>query len=285
MPELPEVETVRRRLAELITGQSIIRLQILHQKSFLGEATELIGKQIKAVERRAKILHLKLSDHKSILIHLKMTGQLIYQQGESRVGGGHPSADWTKSLPSSHTRLIFFLQAHNLPPAKLFFNDQRIFGWIKLMETEDAENQLDLLAPDVIDDEITVELVQQKLLRRTVPIKQAIMDAKVFSGVGNIYACEALFDSKILPTRPAKSLTIQETKLLLTNCKKIINQAIELGGTTFDGHYVTVDGLAGGYQAKLKIYGRKSNCLNCGSPISRFKLGGRGTYACLTCQK
>jgi len=281
MPELPEVETIRRRLARVLPGKKILQVEALHPKSFLGSEAQLTGSTITDVDRRAKILRFKLDSDYSLLTHLKMTGQLIYVDKDQRLGGGHPTADWVQALPSRHTRITYQLSDQ----ASLFFNDQRIFGWMKLLPTEEADQLFTDMAPDINHQAVTVDYLQQALKRRTQSIKQAIMNNDIVCGVGNIYACDALNIAKISPHRPANSLDKIELTTLLEAMQQVIKEGIDLGGTTFDGKYVDISGFAGGYQHKLRVYGREGEqCHQCGGTIVKEKLGGRGTYFCSMCQ-
>lgn len=281
MPELPEVETITRRLSAVLPGKVIEGVTVYSTKSFSGQQTAIIGARIDAVERRAKVLSLVLSNGLKIATHLKMTGQLIYRDSSTRVGGGHPTADWVNDLPSKHTRIEYQLSAG----AQLFFNDQRLFGWMKVLpEGEHAALFADF-GPDIIEPAVTVEYLAPLFARKSAPIKQVIMDNQVVAGIGNIYACDCLNLARISPFRPAKSLTAKEVGVLLVAAKQVIARGIELGGTTSDGKYVDINGFAGGYQHELLAYDRLDKpCYNCGSNIIKSKLGGRGTYWCPVCQ-
>lgn len=282
MPELPEVETITAKLRQILPHQKITQIKVLKDKSFGGDVDHIIGSKITDVSRRAKIIRFHLDNGLSLLTHLKMTGQLIYVDQDRRMGGGHPSADWVNDLPSKHTRIVYDLTGG----ARLFFNDQRIFGWMKVMTAEQIENQFAQLGPDINSPDLNLDYLVAALVRRRIPIKQAMMDNKVVCGLGNIYVCDALNLSQISPFRPANSLSEHELKTLLANSQQVIARGIELGGTTFDGKYVGVDGFAGGYQKEVVAYGRAGEkCYNCGSLISKEKLGGRGTYYCPNCQR
>lgn len=286
MPELPEVETIRRRLANILPGKKIAKFQVLKAKSFIGQASALFGATIVTISRRAKILRIKLktdSDSANLLIHLKMTGQLIYLDSTGKkVGGGHPTADWINQLPSKHTRIIFNFTDHS----KLFFNDQRIFGWIKLMTDREVENEWQKYGPDINTPHLTAKYLSTSWQRKKIPVKLALMDNQIVTGIGNIYASEALYAAKINPQRPAKSLTMAEVKNLLAKTQAIINHSIELGGTTFDGSFVNIHGFAGQYQKQLKVYQQDGRlCPVCGTKIKKVKLAGRSTFYCDTCQK
>lgn len=217
-----------------------------------------------------------------VLIHLKMTGQLIFMDGKQKIGGGHPTSDWTKDLPSKHTRVIFYFTNGST----LFFNDMRVFGWVRLVDDEALNKEFSKYGPDVNIEEVTLAYFKQVFAHRKLPIKQALMDNAVLSGVGNIYANEALFIAKVHPLRPANSLTEAEWQKVFKAVKKVIEDGITAGGTTFDGKYVDVSGMAGKYQEKLKVYGQQGRpCPRCGTLIEKIKIGGRGTQFCPHCQK
>lgn len=281
MPELPEVETIVRKLNEVLPGKILQEVTQLHPKSFIGDPQALVGQQITQVTRRAKIIHIHFQNELSLLIHLKMTGQLIYVDEKVRLGGGHPTADWVDHLPSKHTRTILRFT----DDSKLFFNDQRLFGWLKVATPAEVSAAYSALAPDVTDPAITPTYLQAKLKNRSQAIKQLIMDNTIMCGLGNIYACDALNLARIHPQRPAKSLSLEEIVILVAASKEVLQKGIELGGTTFDGKYVDIEGLAGEYQSVVRVYGREGQpCLHCQGIIVKTRLGGRGTYFCETCQ-
>lgn len=282
MPELPEVETVVRRLNEVLPGNIIQQVSVLRDKSFQGDPADITGSTIKSVSRRAKIISINLDNNLSILVHLKMTGQLIYLSTDGKVGGGHPTSDWVKELPSKHTRIAVSLNDQR----KIFFNDMRVFGWWKVVDKLGAQQEYLNYGPDVNTDEFTLEYFTEKLKRKIMTIKQAIMDNKIVAGVGNIYASEALFLAGIHPERKANSLSKDETISLFNFMKEVINDGINSGGTTFDGKYVDIYGFSGSYQNKLRVYGQEGkNCVICSRSIKKIKLGGRGSYFCEFCQK
>ncbi|HPS40615.1 MAG TPA: bifunctional DNA-formamidopyrimidine glycosylase/DNA-(apurinic or apyrimidinic site) lyase [Candidatus Woesebacteria bacterium] len=285
MPELPEVESIRRKLNLVLLNRQIQQIEVLRDKSFLSFsslAIEISNQTVLEVRRRAKILQIVLSGKRDLLIHLKMTGQLIFvDTSGQRVGGGHPTADWVNDLPTKHTRVIFTFA----DGSRLFFNDMRVFGWIRSPLKQDVDKEFVNYGPDVNDPNLTVDYLLTQAQRRFIPIKQFIMDNKVLSGVGNIYASEALFAVGINPQRPAREISAKEMTKLLQAMQVIIERSIQLGGTTFDGKYVGVDGFAGGFQSELKVYGRSGKpCLKCGTEIQKIKQAGRGTFFCPTCQ-
>jgi formamidopyrimidine-DNA glycosylase len=281
MPELPEVETVKRRLKEILPGKIIKAIKVLHDKSFGGKKEDLIGQEIQDVTRRAKVIRIHLPSEQNLLTHLKMTGQLIYVGDDIRTGGGHPTADWVKDLPSKHTRLIYDFT----DGSRLYFNDQRIFGWMRLMSDKQVAAQWAKYGPDVNHDAATATYLQEKFKNRRIPIKQAIMMNQIMAGLGNIYACDALNIAQISPFRPAQSLGLNELEKLMLAAKQVINEGLEYGGTTYDGKYVHVDGMSGSYQDIMRVYGREGErCRQCGGQIIKEKIGGRGTYFCERCQ-
>lgn len=292
MPELPEVESLRKNLSLVLLQKKITDVQLLRQKSFPSFEEKkdlLIGQQFVEIKRRAEILDLVLSNSQHLLIHLKMTGQLIFVDKDGqRFGGGHPSADWVNDLPSKHTRVIFDLLDRQRKVTKLFFNDMRVFGWLKVKSQDKLFKEFANYGPDINDDQLTIKYLLEKAKNRQISIKQFIMDNQVLAGVGNIYASEALFRAKISPLRKANSLSKREMSRLLLEMRQIIDMAIAYGGTTFDGHYVGVDGLAGSFQEHLEVYGQENqSCPDCGKDfkIKRIKLGGRSSFYCERCQR
>lgn len=280
MPELPEVETIARRLSEKVIGKTIGSIEVLREKSFQGDPALVTRKTIKSIARRAKLIRFDFEDQPALLVHLKMTGQLIYKDGNLRAGGGHPTADWINSLPSSHTRVILNFD----DDTQLFFNDQRVFGWLKPVDAKQLKYELRNYGPDIVDPVLTPEFLYEKLQKRTIAVKTVIMDNKLMSGVGNIYASDGLNLAKIDPRRPANSLSRKEVKRLLESLLIVINLGIKLGGASMKD-YLNIDGLSGGYQNVVRVYGKEGEpCPNCGSTIMRIKQGGRSTFFCPRCQ-
>jgi formamidopyrimidine-DNA glycosylase len=281
MPELPEVETITKRLQPYLVGKKITEVIQFHQKSFVGNPEDVTQKEIVDVSRRAKMIRIQMEEKKNLLIHLKMTGQLIFVDDKHRVGGGHPTEDWIQQLPSKHSRI----QITFTDNSKLFFNDQRLFGWIKVMTDEEIAKEWAKYAPDVNTDKFTLLYFTEVTKKRSMPIKLLIMDNTIVSGIGNIYACDALNLAKLSPFRKANSLTSDEVERLYNSVRLTIQKGIDLGGATTDGKYIDVHGFAGKYQLEARVYDRKGEkCKNCGNLIAKEKLGGRGTYYCKSCQ-
>ncbi|MEO8581985.1 MAG: bifunctional DNA-formamidopyrimidine glycosylase/DNA-(apurinic or apyrimidinic site) lyase [Patescibacteria group bacterium] len=282
MPELPEVETISKRLRPYLSGKTIAKIIQHHPKTFQGSAEKIEGLQILGVLRRAKMIRIQLEKGFNLLIHLKMTGQLIYVDDKHRVGGGHPTEDWISQLPSKHTRT----ELHFTDGSKLFFNDQRLFGWIRVLNDKEVEEEFAKYAPDVTSPEFTLSYFSRIVQKRSVPIKLLIMDNTIVSGIGNIYACDALNLAQLSPFQKANTLNTVQIETLYNAAKSIIQKGIDLGGATTDGKYIDVHGFAGKYQLEARVYDRKGKqCLHCAGEILKEKLGGRGTYYCAKCQK
>ncbi len=282
MPELPEVETISRQLDKVLSGKRILKVEVLREKSFSGKEEDLVGKVVDGVARRSKMMAITFVNwDKYLVVHLKMTGQLIYLSGSHRVVGGHPTADWINDLPSKHTRIIIDLS----DKAKLFFNDLRVFGWMKLMTKDDWESLGKRLPPDVTNKEFTMEYFTKVLAKSGRSVKLVLMDQEKFGGVGNIYANDALYKAGIDPRRKAKGLFEKEVGELYQAVKEVIYLGIKYGGASVD-KYVDAAGVGGKYQEHFLVYQRDGEkCKRDGEVIKKIKIGARGTYYCPGCQK
>jgi formamidopyrimidine-DNA glycosylase len=286
MPELPEVETVRRGLHELIIGRKVAAVDHDTPKSFPNAAIDvrqfLVGAVVTNVRRRAKVLMIDLSSDYTLVIHLKMTGQLVFR-GEAVFGAGHPNNSLIGELPDRSTRvtLTFTDDSH------LYFNDQRKFGWMKLMPTLEVPN-IDFMkkvGPEPLDADFTAAQFADRFTRRAkTSIKAAILDQTVVAGVGNIYADESLWGAKIHPQRLVNTITSDEFALLYTELRAVMNLAIEKGGST-DKNYVNAEGKRGSYMDFARVFRREGQpCPRCGTTVIKFKAAGRGTHVCPYCQ-
>lgn len=292
MPELPEVETISRQLDGVLAGKKITKVEILRSKSFVGNGNDLVGMVIDSVDRKAKMILIKChratptlrsgqAVSRLLVVHLKMTGQLIYLSGTHRVVGGHPTADWINSLPSKHTRIIIDFGNE----AKLFFNDLRVFGWMKIMTKDDWEELGKRLPPDVTSKEFIPTYFSGVLAKSGRSIKLVLMDQEKFGGVGNIYANDALYKARIDPRRKAKDIKEKEVNELFQAVKEVISLGIKYGGASVD-KYVDAAGIGGKYQEHFLVYRRTGEkCKRDGEVIKKIKIGGRGTYYCPKCQK
>jgi formamidopyrimidine-DNA glycosylase len=218
MPELPEVETVRRGLDKLIIGRRIKTVVHDTPKSFPNDPQAVTSfmqqANVIAVRRRAKVLLIDLSTHYSLVIHLKMTGQLVYV-GDTRFGAGHPNDSLVNALPDKSTRVT----VEFLDTSHLYFNDQRKFGWMKLIPTAEVPDMdfMRRVGPEPLEDDFTPAQFSARFKRRAnTSIKAALLDQSVVAGVGNIYADESLWGAKIHPKRLVKTITPKEFKLLYT---------------------------------------------------------------------
>ena len=286
MPELPEVETVRRGLHQLIIGRQI-RSQVHDTpKSFPNSEHDvrlfLINATILDVRRRAKVLLIDLSTDYTLVIHLKMTGQLVFR-GEETFGAGHPNESLIGELPDRSTRVTLEF----MDGAKLYFNDQRKFGWMKLVPTMEVVDMpfMQKVGPEPLEDDFTAEEFAARFSRRAkTSIKAALLDQSVVAGVGNIYADESLWGAKVHPKRLVGAITSMEFELLYTELRQVMNLAIEKGGST-DKNYVNAEGNRGSYMDFARVFRREGlACPRCGAEIIKFKAAGRGTHICPVCQ-
>lgn len=287
MPELPEVETIRRGIEPKIVGKTITKLEVINQGSAQFAPSDyqfITGHRVVAVHRRAKVLIIDLSSKYSLLIHLKMTGQVILvESGGERFGGGHPTKSMIEGLPDNSTRIIFELQGDT----KLYFNDQRKFGWIKLMPTEliNQDSLLMRVGPEPWSDELSVDYLWSKVRGRKAPIKAIILDQSTIAGIGNIYADEALHYAKIHAKRLGKNVRKKELPLLIEGIRSVMDKSLEHGGTSFSD-YVNHLGFFGDYLRHARVFNRTGEpCRVCNSPILKIRVAGRGTHYCPNCQR
>ena len=278
MPELPEVETIRRGLNSFILKRQITSTDVFCKKSFIGKPTT--GRVI-SLRRFGKALILDLDNQTSLMIHLRMTGQLIFD-GKKRYAAGHPSDNFTAELPNRQTRVVL-----HFDHGTLYFNDQRKFGFIKVLPTKAVEDDdfIKKLAKepwDMTADELYAKLQKHK----NSCIKAVILDQTVICGLGNIYSDEALFASKIHPETKAGVLTKKQAGMLLESARNVMDRSIESGGSTM-ATYVKADGTKGDYLEKFaQVFRREGKkCPRCGATIQKIKVAGRGTHICPHCQK
>ena len=270
MPELPEVETVARLLAPEIAGAKIVSLTCFREKNVENPYSEfekgVIGKAFVAVHRRAKFLIFELSPSGYILSHLRMEGRYFYEE--------------EGSTSRKHDILYYHLSNNH----RLAYCDTRKFGRIAYFEDKASlEKALEKLGPEPFS--LSADEFHKRLSQIHKPIKEAIMDQSVIAGIGNIYADESLFDSKINPLTKASSLSEEECARLLTSIQRILQEAISLGGSTVKSYHPK-EGISGRMQNELLAYGKSdSPCPRCGAKLRRIALNGRGTTFCPLCQK
>ena len=276
MPELPEVETIKRQLKKNLVGKKVLDVKInlakmvnLPIKIFVSK---VIGAKILDVKRRAKILIFDLDNHWHILVHLKMTGQLVLSIEQE-----------TDLSDRRHSHIVY----HFDDQTKLYHNDLRQFGWEKLLTSQElaAYWQKEKLGPEPLDKDFTLKLLTEILaVRPRSLIKPLLMDQKAVSGIGNIYADEILFVAGVLPTRRAENLTKLEIKQIYQAIKEILKKALDKHGTSVD-NYRDAFGRRGGYIPYLLVYSREGQaCNGCGGKVMRQKLRGRSAHYCPKCQ-
>lgn len=287
MPELPEVETVRRGLDKLIVGKKVKNAYAIDSpKSFPNTATDvaefMVGSGVQSVRRRAKVLLIDLTSDYTLVVHLKMTGQLVYV-GSDRWGGGHPDDNFVNELPSKMTRAVIEFD----DGSNLYFNDQRKFGWVKLFPSLEVPNInfMQKVGPEPLEDGFTAkEFIPRMRRRNNTTVKAAILDQTVLAGVGNIYADESLWGAKIHPATRVKNVTDKQLSKLLEQIKFVMNLSLEQGGST-DRNYVDAEGKKGNYLKFANVFRREGQaCTRCGTEIIKTRVAGRGTHVCLSCQ-
>ncbi len=288
MPELPEVETLRRQLALELVGKTVREVEVRRPtvvKNPLPFFRSMVnGARIVGVERRAKFLLIQLANHQALLVHLRMTGQLVFRHGGRVRAGGHPIKNGTVGLPNKFTHIIFHLKGGSA----LYFNDVRRFGFIWILPTEKLEIffQEKKIGPEPLSKQFTLEVFRALLQRKKrLRLKPLLMDQTFIAGIGNIYAVESCFRAGIRPTRRAASLSPAETKKLYQAIKKILLAAITKQGSSPDS-FIDAYGDPGRYVPSLYVYGRAGErCRRCGSTIKSLKLAARSTAYCLHCQR
>lgn len=287
MPELPEVETVRRGLHELIIGRVIRTVTSDTAKSFPNAANDIeafmLGATVLDVRRRAKVLLIDLSTGYTLVTHLKMTGQLVFVAGDVRFGAGHPNDSLVHNLPDKSTRVELTFG----DGSKLFFNDQRKFGWMKLIPTLEVPNMdfMKKVGPEPLEADFTAADFATRFTRRAkTSIKAALLDQTVIAGVGNIYADESLWGARIHPKRLVNTITTKDFKDLHTELREVMNLAIAKGGSS-NHTYINAEGKKGSYMDFARVFRREGlECPRCGTIIIKFKVAGRGTHICPDCQ-
>ncbi len=295
MPELPEVETIRRGLEKYLVGHTIERVEVRTRKSLQSGEDKLIGGKIAGTRRFGKVLIIDLDNGYSALIHLKLTGQTIYRGPNLKSPLGL-SKKIFGGLPGKHTHVIFHLDKGG----KLYFNDYRKFGWIKVVKTDDVEKTpfIEKLGPEPFVGTqgkpfgysgqvfLTLELFRKILGRGKAPIKLLLMDQEKIGGIGNIYANDALWKAKVNPKRPANSLSLSEQKDLFDAIIYVLKKSLETGGSS-ENAYVTSEGGEGAYQNYFLAYNQQGKlCPRCKkAKIEKIQFRGRGTYFCPVCQK
>lgn len=282
MPELPEVETIKRGLDKYLIGHKIEDVVVNTPKIFSGEPKNLIGGKVKDVRRFAKVLSINLSNNYSIVSHVKLTGQFIYR-GLNLKGNPTLSERVIGGVPGKHTHVIFKLDKGGV----LYYNDVRKFGWIRVVKTAEVGELsfIKKLGPEPFSG-LTLEKFKEIISKSGRPIKIILMDQEKIGGVGNIYANDALWLAKINPKKPSNSLSDKQKDTLFKAVLTVLKNGLKWGGSS-ELAYVTPDGGEGQYQKHTLSYGRQGQlCSRCRKvKIEKYFLGGRGTYFCPVCQK
>lgn len=288
MPELPEVETVKRGLSRLLPGLVVASVSADNPKSFPNAPADvdafLVGASVVAVERRAKVLLVEFSSKYSLVVHLKMTGQLVFRGRQAQFGAGHPNGSLVGELPDKSTRVIMTFR----DGSHLFFNDQRKFGWMRLLPTA-AVPQIDFfkkVGPEPLDASFTANTLWDRLQRRKkTSIKAALLDQSVLAGVGNIYADESLWGARIHPRTLVQNIPKRAVQGLHRAIVDVLRLSIEKGGST-SKTYVDAEGRRGSYLSFANVFRREGQpCPRCGTIIVKTKVAGRGTHLCPQCQQ
>ena len=273
MPELPEVETVRRGLHSHVVGQKIISAEQLHPRALnpksVAQLSVLEGAKIVDTQRRGKFLWLVLDRPFVLAAHLGMSGQFLINTSDQR-----------------HTRALFTLK-RGLKSSKLHFNDQRTFGWVSIEEMVDGvPRSVQKIARDPFDPLFERDSVVAQIKKRNVSIKTAILNQNIISGIGNIYADESLWLAKVHPERGAGEMKTPEIARVLDAAKEVMGSALQVGGTSFDELYINVNGESGYFDISLNAYGQEGEpCPRCGTPIRRIKFANRSSHLCPKCQR
>ncbi len=290
MPELPEVETIHQQLDKKIVGKKIAEVEILRDKNFIGDKSQIIGEKITDVRRQAKVIIIDLSNNLHLLVHLKMTGQLLYREKldtdkpyTHKPPGNMYDVD---VLPNKYTRVIVSFENNGY----LLFNNLRAFGWMKVVSTDELEDELENFSGvNPLTDEFTTDYLRTIAGQTGRAIKLLLMDQKEIAGIGNIYANEALFCAGIHPKTPAKNIIAYPKKIAkLHDCIiKTLKKALKYKGSTAnDDAFRDTDGQRGEMQNHLDVYAHEGEkCPKCGGEIKRIKISGRSTFFCPTCQE
>ncbi len=284
MPELPEVETIVNDLKDQILNTKILDIEILLPRIIKSKNFRrvLFGNKFKSIERVGKMIIFELERSGFMIVHLKMTGQLIYQKGKQVIAGGHSERkDNPNLMPGKWTRVIFNFS----DKSELYFNDLRTFGYIKIVNGIELMEASANYGLEPFSKEFNLKNFKKIFKNRTTTIKALLLNQKLIAGLGNIYVDEVLFAAGVLPDRRVNNLNEEEIKKIFKKIKPILTRAIKARGTTFN-NYVDSNGKSGDMKRRLQVYGRAGKlCMKCGNIIMKTKVAGRGTHYCVVCQK
>ena len=280
MPELPEVETIVRGLDRAISGKTFASVEVRRPNVVVTRDAAplgalIAGDVVNSVARRGKLVRIVLASGRELVVHLRMTGRLIFQQAGPR----GPAAPPHSHEPIPYSNVVFDFA----DGARLSFADVRRFGRMRLAEPEEAWTADFGWEP--LSDEFTFGRFSELLDGRTAPIKSFLLDQRRIAGIGNIYACEALWQARIRPNRASGKISRPARRRLYDAIREILARAIEMRGTSVDD-YVDADGLKGGFQNVLSVYGKAGRpCSRCNRALLRTVIAQRGTFWCRTCQR
>lgn len=288
MPELPEVETVRRGLEPALTGARFQRVELRRPDlrfPFPDRLSErLEGETVLSVGRRAKFLTFPLSSGELLTAHLGMTGRFSVLDGNKAL---EPGAFYDPAPVSGHEHVVLHLVGPQGTPVRVTYSDPRRFGFFELFradEVHDADRFANL-GPEPLSEAFDAEALRGRLQGKAAPLKAALLDQKVVAGLGNIYVCEALFRAGLSPRRKSATVGPQRAQRLVDAIKSVLGEAIEAGGSTLRD-YATTDGSEGAFQQRFDVYDRAGEpCHVCGTTILRFVQSGRSSFACPRCQR
>ena len=285
MPELPEVESLRRILARSATGLTIVSAKVheprLRRKVSHDFDASIAGRRIEGLARRAKYLILQLAGGEALLVHLGMSGSLTHRPGNA--AGGPIFADHDESLDPAHDHVEFRLD----DGSRIVYNDPRRFGLLKLVPAGALEATVELrgLGPEPLGDAFSAGYLALRARGRRVAIKNLLMDQRIVAGIGNIYAAEILFRAAVRPTRRSGRLSRAELGRIAAATRSVLREAIGKRGTTFRS-YRDSRGQPGGFASRLRVYGREGEpCYTCSTPIRNVIVGQRASFFCPQCQK
>lgn len=286
MPELPEVETVRRGLAPAMEGASFVAVETRRPDLRIpfpqGFCQRLEGKRVEQLGRRGKYMTAGLSSDETLVMHLGMTGRFTVSAESGKARRGSPHRDDA----AAHRHVSFVMEGPN-GEWRIDYDDPRRFGFMDLVGTAGLENSRHFagMGPEPMGAGFTPESLKTSLTSRSAPIKAALLDQSVVAGLGNIYVCEALFRARISPRREAQNITAVKAALLHAAIRDVLAEAIEAGGSTLR-NFAASDGAVGYFQHRFRVYDREGEpCPACGGAVRRFVQSGRSTFYCGNCQR
>ncbi len=288
MPELPEVETVRRGLAPTLDGAVLRRVEArrpdLRFPFPAGFARRLAGARVQSLDRRGKFLVAPLSTGDALIMHLGMTGRFTVNDGQSGQPGRFAR---NHDADPRHDHVVFHLETDAGTDAVITYNDPRRFGFMDLAPYAEIEksSHFNGMGPEPLGNAFSAETLNAALKGRSTSIKAALLDQRVVAGLGNIYACEALFRARVSPKRRAASVAGRRGERLYAAIVAVLREAIEAGGSTLRD-FAGADGVLGYFQHHFDVYGREGEaCPACAAPVRRLVQSGRSTFFCSRCQR